>query len=100
MGRIESIMEFTEHQTNILAGIPPLVEDATWRPIAPEDQHRIECEHFHACGEDATWTTRQGSLCVCDYHRFTAEIQRIVEALAAQNPSTFFVRQSRERISA
>ena len=96
-------MEFTGHQARVLAGIPPLVEDATWRAIPPQDRHRIECEHFHVCGEDATWTTRQGTLCVCDYHRFTADIQRIIKALTIKKPNCLIPaveRPSHERISA
>jgi hypothetical protein len=77
-------MYFIEHSTRISAGIPPLAENETWRAIAPEDQHRIECEHLHAHGEDAKWMTRQGSLCVCDDHRFTLDVQRIAESAAFQ----------------
>ena len=91
-------MNSTMQQTRVLPGIPPLAEDATWCAIAPRDRHRIECEHFYECGEDATWTTRQGTLFVCDYHRLTSEIQR----RAVQNPD-FIARVEREfasRISA
>lgn len=79
-------MTFIDQQALISAGSPRLTENETWQAIAPEDQHRIECEHSQAHGEDAAWQTRRGSLCVCSRHRITLDIQRIVEDLAIQDP--------------
>lgn len=76
-----------DYQARVLANIPPMVENDIWRAIDPRDRHRIECEN--SCGEDAAWITRQGNLCVCNYHRFILEIMRIVDALAVQNPDFF-----------
>jgi hypothetical protein len=55
---------------------PPLAANELWRTVEPEE--RIECDHFHQCGREAAWATRHGNLHLCDYHRYRAEIERIL----------------------
>jgi hypothetical protein len=75
------------YRQKTLAAIPPLLENHVWRPVDVADQHRIECERFSSCGEDATWVTRQGNLYVCDYHRFLFEVLRATQEIPFSNLS-------------
>lgn len=70
-----------EYRDAVLASVPPMTEDTVWRAIDPRDRHKIECERFHMCGEDAVWATRQDNLHVCSYHRFVLDVQRIAETI-------------------
>jgi hypothetical protein len=73
--------EGKQYREQVLSSIPPLTEDKTWHRIQTNGQQPIECERFGICGEDATWTTEQGNLHVCDYHRFLFDILRTVNDL-------------------
>jgi len=74
------IME--QQKPQLVTNLPPMAEDATWRAIDPRDRHRIACDSVGACGQDAVWAIRQGSVYVCDYHRFLLEVQRAIETLS------------------
>ncbi len=65
----------------LLANLPAMTEDATWRAIDPRDRHRIACDRVGICQEDAVWATRQGAIYVCDYHRFLLEVERALHTL-------------------
>ena len=90
-------------QQQLIAGLPPMTENAVWRRLSPREGTPagrsetgapngrssslgcpIECERFHLCGEDAVWASRQGHLCVCDYHRFLFEIERTLQSIGAE----------------
>jgi hypothetical protein len=69
------------YRASVLEKIPPLRENAIWRRIDPRDSPRIDCDRVHLCGDHATWATVQGTLYVCDYHRYICEIERVVSVI-------------------
>jgi hypothetical protein len=88
-----------EYRAKVLAGLPPMAEDAVWRAIdhhpndmdpslgTPSPDARpapIECDRVGMCGEDAVWASRQGSLYVCNYHRFLLEVERTLQSIGAE----------------
>jgi hypothetical protein len=77
----QAFVSGVDHRAKALANVPPMLEDATWRAIDPRDRHRIACDRVGMCGKDAHWATQQGTLYVCDYHRFLFEVQRIVDTI-------------------
>ena len=73
-----------QYGSNLLAKVPAMTEDATWRAIDPRDRHRFACESSDICAQDAAWATRTGSLCVCGYHRFLHDVQRALKTVLAE----------------
>jgi hypothetical protein len=60
-----------EYRDKAFPNDEPLNETSHWRRVHPLDVHRIECDRFHMCGEQAEWATRSvlPISYVCDYHR-------------------------------
>ena len=82
--RRQALVDGVKYRAKVLAGLPPMTENATWRAIDPRDRHRIQCDHVGMCGEDAVWDSRQGSLYVCNYHRFLLEVERTLQSIGAE----------------
>lgn len=54
-----------------------LVANEEWRELDPRDQHRIDCDRSHMCGNNARWGRNVASApfsYVCSYHRAVYEV--------------------------
>ena len=71
------------YRPGMLTAAPAMVEDGVWRALEPRGE--TECERGWQCGEQARWTTVQGNLCVCDYHRLVFEIERRADLRLVRN---------------
>jgi hypothetical protein len=71
----------TTHATRarLVASLPPMTEDSTWRAIPAPERPLQTCEGAPACDDSPRWITRQGNVCACDYHRFVLEVLRAVQ---------------------